>query len=83
MATDFNYVHEELLSEDRTVAVCVLEDGRGVAKSQVVKHVLANGHELKEVKAKKEDSNSKNAIRMREMSKDSEYRRRENERRRE
>ena len=49
----------------------------------MVRHVLEDGTNLKETKIREGHSNSKNAQRMHEKRKDSEYRCRENERCRE
>ncbi len=48
------------------VAVFVVEDGGPITRSLVVKLVLGDGQKLKETKARQGNSNSKNAIRMRE-----------------
>ena len=83
MATNCNYLYQELLPAEGPVAVCIVGDCEILPKLHVVRHVLEDGTNLKETKVREGYSDSKNAQRMREKRKDPEYRRRENERRRE
>ncbi len=72
-------MYEKFLPDEGAVAVCVVEEFGPIARSHVVKHFLINGQKLKEMTACRENSNSTNAIRMREKQNSPEYRRRENE----
>ncbi len=81
MATDCDYVFADLLPDQGTVAVKVVEDENGPKRTRVIKHVMDDGKLGKERKERPLNSMSKNAIRIREKRKDPEYCKKENERR--
>ncbi len=81
MATDCDYVFADLLPDQGTVAVKVVEDEKGPKRTRFIKHVVDDGKLGREGKERAQNSMSKNAIRMRERRKDPEHRKKENERR--
>ena len=83
MSETVDKVFDHLIPKTGGVAISVNNKLENVTKKRVVKHISCDGQELTVLNATGAGpSQSKNAIRMREVSKDPAYRARQNNRRR-
>ncbi len=79
MESELKHIYDGLLPEKGPIALNVVTSGLSASVTHVIRHVLANGTEIRRSKMTDGYSRSKNATRMHKMRKNPEYCKRENE----